>query len=321
LNKKNLFHAGETWHEALCDFENKLHEHVEEAKKDQIRFQKGRLFRSLIKRIKAKATDKYEWVALFELYQFVTDTSRHFGYDEARRLHDEEMKARGLSPARSFCFLPKQFARAPGRFSDELFSRVRSIASWMEAQESFSLWLIFKNLRQAWRGDIDARAQAIQALYLSQLPQKCLIKTRRRGREVIGARLWEGLGIGTNYDNKSWTDGQWSNILKQAAWLTEKRYDCTELERWLWWCHPVFRRHGWNTREVLEAASKRGFTEAERMYEQNFRRRLLSMGLPISGRKQKRNRTPPLAQFLRHVVLPDPRKMWGSLGGFLTKKN
>jgi len=77
----------------------------------------------------------------------------------------------------------------------------------------------------------------------------------------------------------------------------------------------------WNTRELREAAIGRGFTEVSDIYEANFRRRLMSMGLRISGRKQKRNRTPPLAEFVEHLVLPDPGEMLGAAAGFLTKKN
>jgi hypothetical protein len=313
MTKKSSLHPGKVWLEALCDFENELHAHIEEAEKDQLRLQTGRLYRSLIKRIKTEAKGEEEWRALVSCYRFVADTSRHLGYDEARRLHGEEMQARELSSARSFCSRPVS--------PDELLSRARSIASWMEAQTSFSFWLVFKDLRQAWRGNTDKRARAIQALYLSKLPQKFLIKTTHRDREIITARFWEGRRIGTNYDNKPWTDYQWKDILEQAARLTEKRYDCTELEKWVWWCHPVFRRYGWNTREVQEAAIQRGFTEADEMDEANFRRRLITIGLRVNGRKQKQDRTPPLAEFVRNVVLPDPEKVWGSLGGFLTKKN
>jgi hypothetical protein len=193
----------------------------------------------------------------------------------------------------------------------------------MEAQESFSLWLVFKDLRPAWRGDRDAKARAIQACYLSKLPQKCLIKTEHRSRELITARFPEGVRIGTKYDNRPWNDGQWKTILEQAARLTKKRYNCTEFERWLGWCYPVFKRYGWNAREVLDAASKRGFTfKKERMYQpENFRRHLMSIGLRIAGKKQKRDRTPLLAEFVIRVVLPDSGEIWGSVGGFLTKKN
>ena len=246
------------WLEALRDFENELHEHVEQAKKDQLRFQDGRLLRSLTRHIKAKATGKDEWLALFVCYQFVTDTSRHLGYDEARRLHGEEMKARGLLSAWEYCsLLPKQFAQAPER-DKELFSRARSMASWMEAQESFSLWLVFKDLRQAWRGRHRCESACdtglLSVAVATEMPDKD--KAQRQGR--ISARFPEGVRIGTNYENRPWNDREWQNILEQAARLTEKRYDCTELEKWVWWCYPVFRRFGWNTREVLEAASRRG---------------------------------------------------------------
>ena len=214
----------------------------------------------------------------------MTDTLPHPGYDEARRLHGEEMEARGLLSAREFCFSLVESL-------DELLLRVRSIASWIEAQKSFSLWLVFRNLRSGWRGERDERARAIPACYLAELPRRCLVRTTHRGRELITARFPEGVRVGTNYEGRVWNDGEWKNILEQAARLTAKRYDCTELERCLWWAYPVFRRFMWNTRELREAAIGRGFTEVSDMYEANFRRRLMSMGLRISGRKQKRDRS------------------------------
>jgi hypothetical protein len=321
--KKIWLHAGKLWLEALCDFENELHEHVEEAKKDQFRFQDRRLFKSLLKSIKANAIGKDEWVAMFACYSFVTNTSRHFGYDEARRLHCEEMAARSLASTRSFCSsFAKQFSQAPERSLNELYFRFSSIASWMEAQESFSLWMLFKDFHRLWRGNLDERAQALQALYLSQLPQRLLTSRKHRGRVRTGAHLRPELGVGTNYENKPWKRAQWKNILEQAARLTEKTwFECPELERWLWWCHPVFRRYGWNTREIQEAAFQRGLTDAQKKYEADFRRRLLTIGLPVSGRKQKRNRTPPLAEFVIDVVLPEFGNVWGAFGGFLTQKN
>jgi hypothetical protein len=329
MDKKSVFHAGAVWLEALSDFENELHEHVEQAKKDQLRFQDGRLEKSLVRHIKARASGKDEWLVLFACYQFVTNTTRHLGYDEARRMHGEEMKARRFLSAREFCrSLPERFAVAPERLLEELHFRVRSVVSWMEAQESFSLWLVFKDLRPAWRRKkLDARASAIQACYLSKLPQKLLIKTKRRGRVRVGAHLRPELGIGTNYENRPWNDREWQNILEQAARLTEKRYCCTELEKWVWWCYPVFRRYEWNTREVLDAASKRDmdFEKEKAGIDKlvTFQKYWIRRGLRFVGGKQKQNRTPPLWEFAVRVVLPEPGKMWGAWGGFLflPKKN
>lgn len=307
--KKAFLHWQGLVLKAFCDFRNELHEHVEKAKKDQLRFQTGRLFKALIQHIKAEATGRDEWVAMFACYQFATDTSGYLGYDEARRLHDEEMNARGLSSPRSFCSRLVSFIKDSSL--EELTFRVRSIASWMEAQESFQVWLIFKELRRAWRDDLDARARALQACYLSQLPHRLTAKQKSR--------------IGTNYDNKPWTSQQWKNILEHAVRLTKKRYDCEEWEEWLWWCYPVFQQYGWNTREVVDAAIKRGFTfRKESMYQpENFRRHLMSIGLrfKFTGKKQKRGRTPPLSEFVENVVLPDQKKMWGAFGGLVTKIN
>jgi hypothetical protein len=314
VSKKALFHAGPVWLEALRDFENELLEHLEEAKKDELKFQTGRLYDCLIKRIKAHATGLEQWYALFYCYRWFVAKPSLPGYDETRRLHCEEMAARGLS-------LPGEFCSHCVISPDELTLRVRSIASWVEAQTSFSFWLGFTDLRKGWRGKtLDARASAIQACYLSQLPQKLLMKTKRTDREVIGAYLRPELGIGTNYDNKPWDARQWQNILEQAARLAGKRFDCPEVERWLWWCYSVFRRYGWNTREVRDAAIQRGLNETDEMPEENFRRRMLTMGLPLRGKKQTRTE-PPLADFVRDVALPDSGKMWGRVAGFLTKTN
>ena len=264
---------------------------------------------------------KDQWSAMVYCYRFATDTSLHLGSDEARRLHAEEMTARGLSS-------PRWYRSHCVSSLDELLFRVRSIASWMEAQTSFSFWLGFKDLRQAWRGNKDERAHAIQALYLSQLPQRFLTETKHRGRVRIGAHLRPELGVGTNHKNKPWNSGQWKNILQQAARLTEKRWcECTELERWVWWCYPVFRRYRWSAREVLNAASEReiDFEREEAGIDIliTFQKYWIRRGLRFAGRKQKQTRTPPLAEFVKHVVVPDPEKMWGSFGGFLflPKKN
>ena len=313
MTKKRRFHPGKIWWEALCDFRNELHKHAEEAKKDQLRFQTGRLYASLIKRLKAEVTGKDEWVVLFACYQFVTSASRHLGYDEARRLHGEEMEAWRLAPASSFCSsLSKQFAKTPEQSRKELLFRVGSIASWIEAQESFSAWLVFKELHVAWRGTMDERVRAIQAFKLSQLPNRLLAQTER---------------IGTGYDNKPWNTGQWQNILKEAARLTEKSYTCTELEQWVWWCYPVFKRCKWNNREVLGAASNReiDFSKEKPGIDKliKFQKYWIRRGLRFVGGKQKQNRTPPLAEFVKQIVLPNSEKMWGSVGRsvFLPKKS
>jgi hypothetical protein len=311
LNRQLLFDAGAIWWKAICDSDIELKEHCAVAKKDQLRFYGFRLLEKLCKQIENSELDNC--AGMFRCYSFITAMSGH-GYAEPWRLHGEEMTAAGSrASARSFCSSARRlYKQNPVAFTLTLGLRLESIASWIETQLSFSHWLVFKHCRAVWRGDDeDQRNRALQAAILATLPQRLLPAKQFRGRRVKGAHLWEGLGIGTNCDSEPFNGRQWSNILEQAARLAEKEQDCSEFDRWLWWCYPVFTRYGWNTREVQEAAGKRGFTEAERMHEQNFRRRLMSMGLRIGGQKHKRSHTAPLAEFVLHVRLPDTDKVRG----------
>jgi hypothetical protein len=82
------------------------------------------------------------------------------------------------------------------------------------------------------------------------------------------------------------------------------------LEQWVWWCYPVFRRYGWNSRAVRAAALVRFRQQFAIPEAEKFRRHWMNLGLRFTGRKSKR-RTPPLAEFVRHISVPDPDKMRG----------
>jgi hypothetical protein len=246
---------------------------------------------------------------MFRCYQFVTDPPWPLGFDEARRLHDEEMKAARKDTAQLFCrtFRHKVMDSSTRDLRELLAllrSRLRSIASWMEAQQGFGMWLGFRHYRSGWQSDPDSRARAVHAWILANALRFLQVYEFSGGYRVTGVRLWEGLGVGTNYEGVPWNQQQWANVLRQAARLAEKgEASCTALERWLWWCYPVFRRHGWNSREVWQAACARGFKKADDMYEANFRRYLLTRGLAIKGRKTTRE-SPPLSKFVQEVEPP-----------------
>jgi hypothetical protein len=314
---------GAIWWTALIDLSNELSDHCLTAKPDQLRFQTGRLFENLKRRIEASGKDRLRAMGL--CYSFVTDRSKDLGYDEARRLHFEENNAlinalkaeesvskqhgyRPLTPAQEekadklLRAHTKRYFKSKRAKEAGVLMRLESIASFMEAQQSFSQWLSFKEQRTAWQGDLDARARATQAWILATLPRHMLVY-EYKGRKVRGARLWEGLGVGTNYSGVPWNQRQWVNILKQAARVAEKgEVDCTPLERWVWWCFPVFQRHGWNWREVKEAAAARGLRVVEETAE-DFRRHWMTRGLRLTGRKASR-KEPPLAEFVRTVSIP-----------------
>jgi hypothetical protein len=197
---------------------------------------------------------------------------------------------------RSFCkaFL-KEYAKEPVRFEGELLFRLFSIASWMEAQESFSLWLAMRFCRAAWNSeDEDERARSITACILAR-PKL--------------ASVSQGLGLTRNKD--LWASKQWKNILKHAATLATKPDDCAQLEKWVWWCFPVFQRLKWNARQVIDAAVKRGITfENEKLYElKKFQKYWIRRGLRFAGGKQKR--VPLLAEFIQNISLPETADVRG----------
>jgi len=86
------------WQAALDDLRRQLADHVRTAKPDKLRFQNGRLWECLWRRIGAEAKTPTQLViSAFRCYCFVTNRALRLGYDEPRRLHFEEMKAAGLS--------------------------------------------------------------------------------------------------------------------------------------------------------------------------------------------------------------------------------
>jgi len=317
-DKRKLPKHAQIWWDALEDLRGEFEDRVRTAKPDQLRFQNRSLTRFLSKRV-----PKYDVFGLFFCYKFITQTP-HLGYDEPVRLHSEEMQAAGFRSPPSFC---KTFHKACVSGDDpfsyfELLARIDSIASWTEAQESFSHWLAFRHHRAAWRGDTNTRRRGYNAWILAKLVQpQWLYEYEFEGRKTKGARVWEGFGLGVNADNLPWNNRQWANILEQAARLANKgEPDCTPLEKWVWWCYPVFQRYRWSAREVQDAASFRNFVDTDswkviEKSEANFRKYWIDRGLRFAGRKSKRT-NPTLAEFVRSVSLPDSDKVrrvpiWG----------
>lgn len=299
--------------DAVWDLRHQLGAHCRDSKPDKLRFQDGRLTEALWERVKAAGGEdrlidsERLFVLIFCCYWFIT--TFRFGYEEPRRLHCEEMKAVGLQASpRLFCrSLARRLEKNWLATVEELLLRLESIVSWIEAQESFSMWLSFKGNRAFWLADDRGeRARAFQASMLARLMSHLgAYEYAFKRRQVRAVRLWEGFGVGTNHKGVPWNPGQWVKILEQAARLAKKGYDnCTPLEQWVWWCYPIFSRYGWNAREVSESASVRGFDEA--IFDKgvdDFRRHWMTRGLRFAGRKTNRS-SPPLAEFVRGIAVP-----------------
>ena len=313
-------YSQEIWRDALSDLRDQLADDCLKKEPDQLQFQTGLLFENLKRRIETAGKDRLKTMDL--CYRFVTDRSLDLGYDEPRRLHFEEinaLEAEPISKRKGYRPLTPTQQEIADRLKRDRLSKLkesiflaplRSIANWMEAQESFSMWLSFNNNRAVWRGDPDARAQATQA-YILATALSYMRVYEFKGRRIKGVRLWEGQGVGANYKGDVWTSEQWANILAQAARLAGKgEAHCSPLEKWVWWCYPVFHRHGWNAREVRKAALAHFHQQVAIPEAEKFRRHWMNLGLRFAGRRTSRE-DPPLAEFVRHISVPDPDKVRG----------
>ncbi len=71
---------GAIWRAALTDLRNELQDQCLNAKPDKQRFQRGRLFLSLMKRMDAGGGNELDTMSL--CYSFVSHPSSDVGYDE-----------------------------------------------------------------------------------------------------------------------------------------------------------------------------------------------------------------------------------------------
>jgi hypothetical protein len=289
------------WMDALRDLRNQLCDHCLTAKEDQLRFQHGRLFANLTARLD-RVRPRHLFETMAWCYQLVTDCREQLGYDEPQRMHLEEMAALRAIPAAQEDE-GKKCRQAENYELLALLFGLESIASWIEAQEAFNTWVAFNHNRKAWRSkDREERMLALEAGTIARLPDFALEKEIAGRYKEFHLSIWLGA---------KWNKSQWIRILEQAARLREKTENAfTALEYWVWWCYPVFHRWGWNAREVREAAVQRGFREAEEMAEEKFRRYWMTRGLRLGGKRTSRN-SPPLAEFVRHVSLPDSNNVLG----------
>ena len=296
------------WWDAIEELRKQLTEECSLAKPDQMRFQNGRLIKNLSKRIEAAGKDRLGTTKL--CYSLMTEPSLQLGYDEPRRLHLEEWDA--------IAEMPEDRTSGPtnGRRKlshwEWLLVQLDSIASWIEAQESLGMWLEFRHNRAFWqRNDPDRQTAAFQVQTLAELPDNTIEYEVKKGRKIRGAPVWAGRGLGVDSKGVPWTPRQWANILEQAVRRAVKGPGtCTELEQWIWWCYPVFIRYGWNWREVRDVARERGFEESNEITEMELRRYWMTRGLRLAGTKTNRP-APLLAEFVRRVLLPDPRNVRG----------
>jgi len=141
FNMREISYCQRIWWDALCDLRRQLEVHCRGSEPDKLRFQTGRLFKSLVARLPTKNN---RLKMMRGCYLVARNALLVPGYDEPRRLHFEEIGA-------LFTSVPSREPEAGQKDRDRsklsaITTLLRSVASWMEAQESFGMWLFSRTM-------------------------------------------------------------------------------------------------------------------------------------------------------------------------------
>jgi len=192
---------------------------------EQRRFQNRRLIENLYKELESSRSLASSAVRAYWLF-CGSPWQDQLGYDHARQQHFAELKALGVSPE----FHRPQFQTKPksAAIVIELLFRLNSLASWIEAQESWVFLRTWSTLPAAWdRHDAHAREQALGAGFIARLPR------------FIGT-VSDSLISGLIKDFQILSKPQWVKVLKMAARIAERgEQPIKELDMWVWWRYPI----------------------------------------------------------------------------------
>ena len=212
------------------------------------------------------------------------------GYEEARRQHYAELKALGISPE----FDRPQFKTRPksAALKVELLFRLDSMASWIEAQESWVVWRALTNRPAAWdRYDSEARRQAMSAALIAKLP-------------AVTGTVSDSFLCGLIEDFKTLSKSQWAKVLEVASHIAKRGEEpVSEFDTWVWWRYPVFMRYHWSATEICRVAEEKFEDVHEVSNVRAFQAAWARRGLRFRGRKTRRE-PPPLRDFVLNEQLP-----------------
>ena len=260
------------------------------------RFQRGQLIENLVEQFeKIAATEQSRHkdvtlvVAGYQAYWLFCGSvwQDNLGYNEARKQHFAELEALGF---------PRELEQ-PKRgndlsWIDELFFRLDSLASWIEAEDSFIMWRDLGTNHAKW-DDRDRGAQT--AALVAKLPTFTDVLS-----DFGIARLVESF--------KQFSPQEWRSVLRRSAALVENEQQPGSFANWLWWRFPIFRRYKWSAREAYDAANARFGNLSTMKSEGAFKSYCVRLGLRFSGGK-KRKRRPLLSCFVAQVPVPQPQSI------------
>jgi len=281
----------EPWREAIFRLRNQLERHCLRQPPERRRFQNGRLIKNFYAAYTSFHSPEksvlmsYWWLCGYPL-------ENHLPYKEARQQHYGELKARGFS---------KEFdppGSGPKTRNDpslkEFIFRLDSLASWIEAQESWIFWRGLINRPAIWnRHDPKARQRARAANLI-------------RAMHTIANELPDWAIMGFVKDFRRWSRSEWAQILKVAAQdSNDANEDDLKLEKWVWWRYPIFRRYRWSTAEVCRAAREKFGNIHHVDYESAFQLFWVRRGLRFTGKRRRKRQRPPLWDFVIKKEVPN----------------
>jgi hypothetical protein len=286
------------WRQAIGELREHLAGQCSISKADDRHFQDGKLASAFAKAVESAPESKL--VTLLDCYWLFVGSpwEGQLGYNEARRQHLAEIKACGLGEKFDWTETDD-----PARKANELLFRLTSLASWIEAHESLSMWQALNESRATWLAANDfERARAMAAHLLAKFPA-LLFELSSAGISLLWrGGEWKGKkASGLIHDCDIKNGKQWAQVLRKAADLAEEPPPLTDLQKWVWWKYPIFRRYKWSASEAREAAREK-FKDWVRDFP-DFRREWIGRGLRFDGRRTNRNH-PPLWDFVLSEQVP-----------------
>lgn len=280
----------EPWRLAIEKLRRQLERDCLKQPPDNRRFQNRRLIKNFYDEYKASPVTKRS--TLLSYWFFCgSPWARDLPYREARQQHYAELKEFRLPQE----FDPAEFQGKANKakIAKEFSFRLDSLASWLEAQESWIFWRLLNNSPGVWkRQDPQARQKAIDANIIARMPR-------------IANEMPDWMIVDFVKGFRKWKGSDWTKILRAAAHGTNAaKGDDLKLETWVWWRYPIFSRYRWSTAEVCRAAKERFGRIHHVDHEAAFQLFWVRRGLRFTGRRTRRRERPPLWDFVINKELP-----------------
>jgi len=273
----------EPWRLAIFKLRDQLKRHCLRQAPERRRLQNGRLVRNFLDAYHSLSAPGKSLLMSYWLF-CGSPFARRLPYKEARREHYAELKEHGFP--KEFDPPDSQLKANKRRVITEFMVRLNSLASWIEAQESWIFWRTLCNRLGAWnQHDPRARQLAIDSDLIRLMP-------------ILANEVPDWMITDFVKSFRRWLSSDWAKILKAAVRDSGKMQDQElKLETWVWWRYPIFSRYRWSTAEVCRAAREKFGKIHHVDHEGAFQLFWVRRGIRFTG-KRTRRKLPPLWEFV-----------------------